>query len=186
MDQQQFLLGSNLRAVRKKKRISLQQIAENIGVSKSFLSQVENGKTWPSLATLKEIAGYLNISISSLLEEQQEPDTPLLTKSERKKMRYSHGITMETLTYPQPYKQLQPMRFILEPKATSGERKYRHFGQEFVYVLKGSLRIDVADATYTLQEGDSIYFESSTPHSFLNPSSHESTEALWIDTPPTF
>ena len=78
------------------------------------------------------------------------------------------------------------MHFILEPRATSGEKKYRHFGQEFVYVLKGSLHINLAESSYVLQEGDSIYFESSTPHSFFNPSPSKKAEALWIDTPPTF
>lgn len=182
----QILLGNNLRAARKKKRISLQEIADNVGVSKSFLSQVENGKTWPSLSTLKEITTYLNISISSLLEEEQPSDLPVVTKEQRKRMRYSNGITMEMLSIPQPFKQIQPMHFSLEPGATSGEKKYRHFGQEFVYVLKGTLNINLADSSYVLHEGDSIYFESNTPHSFFNPSKSETTEALWIDTPPTF
>ena len=179
-------MGNNLRSVRKKKGISLQEIADNIGVSKSFLSQVENGKTSPSLSTLKEITGYLNISISSLLEADQAWDVPLVSKKDRKMMRYSHGITMEMLSRPHPYKQIQPMHFILEPNATSGEKKYRHFGQEFVHVLKGSLQIELDDTSYVLESGDSIYFESSTPHSFRNPSSIETAEALWIDTPPTF
>ena len=186
MDNEQILLGDNLRAVRKEKHISLQEIADNIGVSKSFLSQVENGKASPSLSTLKEITSYLNISISSLVEGEQPGGSPVIARGERKKVRYSHGISMEMLTYPQPFKQIQPMHFTLEPGATSGEKKYRHFGQEFVYILKGTLQINLSDNSYTLRQGDSIYFESSTPHSFFNPSTREDTEALWIDTPPTF
>jgi len=186
MDDEQIIFGNNLRSIRKKRGISLQEIADNVGVTKSFLSQVENAKTWPSLSTLKEITSYLNISISSLLEKKQAADMPVVKKSGRKKLRYSSGITMEMLSYPQPFKQMQPMHFVLEPGATSGGKEYRHFGQEFVYVLKGTLQISLAETRYILQSGDCIYFESSTPHSFVNPSSSEKTEALWIDTPPTF
>lgn len=186
MDEEQIQFGSNLRSIRKKKQISLQEIASNVGISKSFLSQIENGKAWPSIATLKEITGYLDISISSLLEEEQQGDIELVSRDKRKKIKYSHGVTMELLTNPQPYKQIQPMHFILEPGASSGEKEYRHFGQEFVYLLKGSLQVNLSDSSHLLHEGDSIYFESTTPHSFLNPSSDVSAEILWIDTPPTF
>jgi len=186
MGKEQTLLGMRLRNARKKKGISLQEIGDKIGVSKSFLSQVENGKTSPSLSTLKEITGYLNVSIGSLLEPEEEEDDPLVRKAGRKRVSYSQGIIMETLTYPLAYKQMQPLYFTLEPGASSGEKKYRHFGQEFVYILRGSMQISLADTSYVLEEGDCLYFDSSTPHSFFNPSSKKTAEALWVDAPPTF
>jgi quercetin dioxygenase-like cupin family protein len=80
---------------------------------------------------------------------------------------------------------MEPLLFKLSPKATSGETMYRHFGQEFIMVIKGTMEITLNDAIYVLHKGDSIYFNANTPHSFKN-LSKDDTEAIWVVTPPTF
>lgn len=183
---EQQILGRNLKRIRKARGIPLQRVADNVGVSKSFLSQIENGKAVPSLSKLKEIVNFLNTSISTLLEEQDHHEKPVLREQHRKELMYQNGIAMALLTHPEPYKQIQPMFFRLKPGASSGTKPYQHFGQEFVYVVDGELEICLQGTSHILYSGDSIYFPSSTPHSFRNPSEDEETEALWVDTPPTF
>src|SRR5205085_892877 len=72
----------------------------------------------------------------------------------------------------------------IKPKAGSGE-SYTHEGEEFLFVLRGALRIALQDQEYRLKPGDSFYFESATPHRWTNPGRSE-TWVLWVNTPPTF
>jgi len=178
-------IGANLKALRQKKGISMKEIGQNIGVSVSFLSQVESGKTVPSVATLRGIANYLNTTISYLMGEQNFVANPVVHARDRKTIDYARGISMSLLTSQDKDKQMEPLLFKISPQADSGPRMYRHFGQEFVLVLKGVLEIKLNDQKYILKKGDSIYFNSSTPHSFRN-LKKGATEAIWVDTPPTF
>jgi mannose-6-phosphate isomerase-like protein (cupin superfamily) len=79
---------------------------------------------------------------------------------------------------------MEPHLFRIAPNAGSGE-SYRHEGEEFLYVLRGKLQISVKEKQYLLKAGDSFYFESSSPHHWLNPGQSESL-ILWVNTPPTF
>ena len=79
---------------------------------------------------------------------------------------------------------MEPHLFRVAPKAGSGE-SYAHDGEEFLYVLRGELHIELEEERYRLQPGDSFYFESTTPHSWKNPGRSE-TWLLWVNTPPTF
>ena len=110
----------------------------------------------------------------------------MTTERQRKAFKQSgNGIQMYLLSESSPYKQMQPLLFKLGQSAASGESTYSHYGQEFVLVLKGSLEIVLGDKSYKIKKGDSIYFNSSTPHSFKNLFKGE-TEALWVVTPPSF
>jgi mannose-6-phosphate isomerase-like protein (cupin superfamily) len=79
---------------------------------------------------------------------------------------------------------MEPHLFRISPRSGSGE-SYTHEGEEFLYVLRGELRISVAEEEYRLKPGDSFYFESATPHRWFNPGRTE-TRVLWVNTPPTF
>jgi quercetin dioxygenase-like cupin family protein len=96
-----------------------------------------------------------------------------------------NGINMYLLNSADPNNQMEALLFKLDKNANSGKHMYKHFGQEFIYVLDGMLEIVLNDKKYTLEKGDTIYFNSSTPHSFGNLSKGK-TEALWVVTPPTF
>jgi transcriptional regulator with XRE-family HTH domain len=180
-----LIVGRNLKAVRKERMVSLKDIGTHCNLTVSFLSQVETGKTLPSLTSLKAIAHYLNTTISYLMgEDGPEPD-PVVRAGNRKSINYAQGITMYLLSSSDRNKQMEPLLFKMEPSASSGKSSYRHFGQEFVLVLKGMLEIRLNEQTYTLKKGDSIYFNSAIPHSFRN-LDKGNTEAIWVDTPPSF
>jgi len=89
------------------------------------------------------------------------------------------------LTSSDPNKQMEPLLFRMSPDSTSGKETYKHFGQEFVLVIKGMIEITLNDTRYVLKKGDSMYFNSSVPHSFRNINKGES-EAVWVVTPPSF
>ncbi|MBF0511353.1 MAG: helix-turn-helix domain-containing protein [Candidatus Omnitrophica bacterium] len=181
-------IGVSVKRLREEQGITLRDLSKDVGVSPSFLSQLEGGKASPSLATLKAIADALQTTVGNLIGDStaQGGEKLVTTEDERKAFKQSgDGIQMYLLSEPNPYKQMQPLLFKLGHNAVSGENSYVHYGQEFVLILKGALEISLADKTYYLKKGDSIYFNSSTPHSFKNLHKGE-TEALWVVTPPSF
>jgi len=181
------IVGVNIRRLREDKGITLRALAKQLNVSASFLSQVETGKASPSLSTLKNISDTLSTTVGSLIGEGQKvSDNPVVKSSERKYLQeVGKGVNIYLLTSQDGNKQMEPLLFKLNEKATSGSASYRHFGQEFVLVLKGAIEITLNDTVYFLKKGDSIYFNSSVPHSFRNIGKEEA-EAVWVVTPPTF
>jgi transcriptional regulator with XRE-family HTH domain len=181
------LMGVNIKRLREEKGITLRTMATNLGISPSFLSQIETGKASPSLDTLKSISDHLGTTVGTLIGENQKPShSPVVRSDERKNIeRLSSGVNIYLLASQDPNKQMEPLLFRMSEKATSGPAMYKHFGQEFVLVLRGTIEITLNDAAYILKKGDSIYFNSSTPHSFRNLDKNES-EAIWVVTPPTF
>jgi len=181
------LVGINIKKIRDDYGFTLRQMAKEIGVSASLLSQIETGKAAPSLSTLKSIADCLNVTVGSLIGENQSKDSNIVVReSQRKSLKkVGQGVTVHMLTSPDIHKQMEPLLFKLGKKASSGDKLYKHFGQEFVLVLKGVLELTLNETRYVLRKGDSIYFNSNIPHSFKN-IDQGTTEALWVDTPPTF
>jgi len=181
------IVGVNIKRLREEQNLTLRALAKKLGISASFLSQVESGKASPSLSTLKSISDALSTTIGSLIGEGQKlEDNPIVRASERKHVQeVGKGINLYLLTSRDPNKQMEPLLFKLQEGAISGVRSYKHFGQEFVLVLKGSIEITLNDMLYILKKGDSIYFNSSVPHAFKNIGTDEA-EAVWVVTPPTF
>ncbi|MDD4294424.1 MAG: XRE family transcriptional regulator [Candidatus Omnitrophica bacterium] len=177
----------HIKQLREEKGITLRTMAKQLGVSASFLSQVERGKSSPSLSTLKNIANALSTTISNLIgENQMIENNPVVRENERKELtEVSQGVSMFLLTSKDANKQMEPLLFKLDEHASSGNMGYKHFGQEFVLVLKGSIEITLNDTRYVLKKGDSIYFNSNIAHSFKN-LGKEKAEAVWVVTPPTF
>jgi transcriptional regulator with XRE-family HTH domain len=181
------IIGLNIKKIREEKGINLRTLAKELDLTPSFISQVESGKATPSIGTLKKIADFLQTTVGILIGEDIPTfNNPVMREDQRKSSKISdnNGIEIFILTSQDSNKQMEPLLFKLNEKSESGEM-YKHFGQEFVLVLKGILEITLNDIQYILKKGDSIYFNSSVPHSFRN-IFNGITEALWVITPPSF
>lgn len=180
-------IGVNIKRLRKEKKLSLKELAERIGATPSFISQVENNKISPSLSKLKDISDSLNTTISLLIGEDIHTGLPIIVKQEDRRYvdNIGTGVNIYLLSTPDANKQMEPLLIKLQKGATSGDKRYQHFGQEFVLVLKGKIEISLNNTKYILNAGDSLYFNSNTPHSFKNICNSES-EVIWVDTPPSF
>jgi transcriptional regulator with XRE-family HTH domain len=181
------IVGVNIKRAREEMGLTLRSMAKRMGISASFLSQVECGKASPSLSTLKNISDVLGTTVSKLIEDGQKVEgNPIVRSDERKHLHEAgKGINLYLLTSRDPNKQMEPLLFKLKEGGTSGSAAYKHFGQEFVLVLKGSIEVTLGEIVYILKKGDSIYFNSSIPHAFKN-AGKEEAEAVWVVTPPTF
>jgi len=181
------VVGINIKRCREEQALSLRVLAKVSGVSASFLSQVESGKSSPSLSTLKTIATSLQTTVGALIGEDVPVSKSPVVRSRDRKMvkKIDDKIMIHLLTSPDPTKQMEPMLFRMDENACSGKGFLKHYGQEFVMVIKGAMEITLNDTKYILKKGDSMYFNSHIPHAFRNVAKGI-TEALWVDTPPMF
>jgi DNA-binding transcriptional MerR regulator/mannose-6-phosphate isomerase-like protein (cupin superfamily) len=174
--------GLRFRRLRTRRGLSLAQVARATGVSVGFLSALERGQMRSSIATLRRIARFYRTNILSLFEAAEE-NPRLVRPAQRKILETTPGVRMELLAW--GHTAMEPHLFRVRPGGGSGE-SYAHEGEEFLHILRGDFEIWLNNGEhYRLKPGDSLYFESSTPHRWKNPGRTE-TWLLWINTPPTF
>ncbi|HVO58064.1 MAG TPA: cupin domain-containing protein [Dongiaceae bacterium] len=174
--------GTRFRRLRQRRGLSLAQVAKTTGVSVGFLSALERGQMRASIGTLRRIARYYGTNILSFFEPAKD-NSRLVRPAERKVLETTKGVRMELLAWGNAA--MEPHLFRIKPGSGSGE-SYTHEGEEFLHILRGEFEIWLnSDEHYLLKPGDSLYFESSTPHRWRNPGKTESW-LLWINTPPTF
>ncbi len=174
--------GQRFRRLRAKRGLSLAQVARATKVSVGFLSALERGQMRSSVATLQRIARFYKTNILSMFETNGNAQ-PLVRPSQRKILETSPSVRMELLAWGNTA--MEPHLFRIKPGGGSGE-SYTHEGEEFLHVLRGEFEIWLHDqGHYRLRSGDSLYFESSTPHRWKNPGRSEAW-ILWVNTPPTF
>jgi len=174
--------GLRFRRLRQGRNLSLAQVASATGVSIGFLSALERGQMRASIATLRRIARYYRTNILSFFEPAKD-NSKLVRPTERKVLETTKGVRMELLAWGNTA--MEPHLFRIKPGGGSGE-SYTHEGEEFLHILRGEFEIWLnTDEHYRMKPGDSLYFQSSTPHRWRNPGKTESW-LLWINTPPTF
>ncbi len=174
-------IGKQLRHLRLQRRLSLAQVAEAAGISVGFLSALERSQMSASVGTLRKLAHYYKANILDFFDAA-DAGNRIVSPGKRKVLEAGPGVRMELLAWGNTV--MEPHLFRIASKAGSGE-SYAHAGEEFLYVLRGALRISVEENEYRLKAGDSFYFESSSPHHWSNPGKTE-TWVLWVNTPPTF
>jgi DNA-binding transcriptional MerR regulator/quercetin dioxygenase-like cupin family protein len=174
--------GLRFRRLRQRRDLSLAQVASATGVSVGFLSALERGQMRASIGTLRRIARYYRTNILSFFEPAKD-NSKLVKPTERKVLETTKGVRMELLAWGNTA--MEPHLFCIRPGGGSGE-SYTHEGEEFLHILRGEFEIWLnTDEHYRMKPGDSLYFQSSTPHRWRNPGKTESW-LLWINTPPTF
>jgi DNA-binding transcriptional MerR regulator/quercetin dioxygenase-like cupin family protein len=174
--------GLRFRRLRQRRNLSLAQVASATGVSVGFLSALERGQMRGSIGTLRRIARYYRTNILSFFEPAKD-NSKLVRPPERKVLETTKGVRMELLAWGNTA--MEPHLFRIKPGGGSGE-SYTHEGEEFLHLLRGEFEIWLNDDEhYGMRPGDSLYFQSSTPHRWRNPGKTESW-LLWINTPPTF
>jgi transcriptional regulator with XRE-family HTH domain len=169
--------------------LSLRALAERLGVSPSLISQIERGRANPSVSTLYSMVSALDISLDDLLfndRRQAEPRglpesvTPVPTPSEgqpvpvqraalRKRIRLASGVVWERLTtVSESGVEFLYVVYEVGGASSSHDTFQRHAGHEWGYVISGILQVTIGFEDYVLQPGDSVSFDSTTPHRLAN------------------
>jgi transcriptional regulator with XRE-family HTH domain len=197
-------LGLHIRAAREAKNMSVRELARRVDVSASFISQVERGKANPSVGTLYLLVGALSTSIDALIGggsvedqggESEESghdahhgppagswprvDAPFQSATGRSRVQMS-GVAWERLTQDDdPYVDFLHVEYAPGSASCREDDMMRHGGREYGHVVSGRLQVQVGFETYVLAPGDSIHFDSMTPHRLSNPFD-EACTAVWF------
>ena len=183
-------LGLRLRHARLTRGMTLKALAHSAECSESLLSRVERQQAMPSLATLHRLARALDTNVAELTVAEVPFASPIMRAGERPVVDFAGakrgqpGIRLERVVVPMRGQLLQADIHVLEPGAASLE-SIAHAGEEVGYVIEGSMELRIGDDLHTLGPGDTFYFPSETPHSYLNPGNCV-TRVLWVNTPATF
>jgi transcriptional regulator with XRE-family HTH domain len=184
-------LGGIIRVRRQAQGMSLSQLAEQAGVSTSFVSQVERGVANPTLSSLKALVGALNFSVGALLESTVPPgatgdnDIAVLRAGERRRIVYPGTQIANELLSPNLQKRMEIIWVEAAPGQGSGGHPHVHEGEECGVVIAGAMKFHVSGQEIILNARDAIYFPSTHPHSWESVGD-EDLVAIWVITPPTF
>ena len=181
-------LGSNIKKFRNIKKLSLKDLAKEIDVSPSMLSQIESGKANPSLNTLKLISKHLDVSMFTLLEEENEEAAMLVKKENR--IRITSGRS-DSDEYQLSYDLLSPdMKGdvqLCEMKLSAFQYNSDDFNthKEVAVCSLGKIELMLEAETYLLNTGDSVRIPSGTKHRWKNPTKSECA-IIFAISPPIF
>ena len=178
-------VGERLRAIRRSRRCTLRTVADRSGLSESFLSQVERGRSSASIASLRRIADALGVSIADLFELNSVPEPRVLRREERPALAFG-VLGRKLLLTPRPLQNLEVFVGELEVGGSTGDQPYAHGDSEELFVvLSGEVELQVGGEIFELERGDSIEYRSSTPHRASN-AGGDLAEVMWIISPPSY
>lgn len=189
----QFDLGSELRRVRESKKLSLRAVASAVGVSASLLSQVETGKTQPSVSTLYALVNHLGISLDALMgtnrvlaapiasgslssvgsapgsSSDRRSDSVVQRREDNPVIEMENGVTWERLAVGDSAV-ADPLIVTYAPAASSSVegKLMRHAALEYGVLLEGRLTLRIDFESYDLEPGDSFCFDANRPHMYIN------------------
>jgi transcriptional regulator with XRE-family HTH domain len=158
-------IGSTIRAIRKRKNVTIAQICEETGLSQGFMSQVETNKTSPSISTLENIAHALKVPLAYLLLKKEDRMN-IVRKNERRITRSGpEDLKVEHLS---STKNVRMMLVEFPPGTSTGDIPHAHEGEEVHVVIKGRIYAEQGEDAAEFGDGDSFSWNACTPHVVRN------------------
>ncbi len=175
-------IGKKIKELRLQNDLTLEDLASRSELTKGFLSQMERNLTSPSISTLEDILEALGTNLSEFFHEETEEQIVFSTKDFFVDKRDEYQI--EWIIPNAQKNEMEPILLTLEPHGSSYEME-SHQGEEFGYVLKGTVTLVRDNKKYKLKAKDTFYMNGKKSHYLYN---HGNSEALvlWVTTPPMF
>ncbi len=184
---QGYDIGPKLRQLRLRKKIALVDLGKHTGLSASMLSQLENGKLVPTLPTLARIATVFDVGLEHFFLDKRARRTFSIVRA-NERLRFPDlpdspvpGYFFEVLAFGATEKTIGAYLAEFDKRDTKSTKPHQHDGAEFLHVLQGALAVNYQSDEYFLGAGDSVYFDSSEPHSYTG-RSEEPARAIVITT----
>jgi transcriptional regulator with XRE-family HTH domain len=177
-------LGKKIGDLRRKRGLTSRELATNVQVTSSLISQIEHDKTSPSLETLRRIAKVLWVPLTYLLLED-DLDPQVVRKRERHVIHLEDSQLRASFLSPLPPQQLELVLLDLPRGKVAWANSRSHEGQECRLVLKGTILARYGEKTYLLEEGDSILWDGTVPHR-IESVGHSDAQLLIALTPPGY
>lgn len=179
-------IGAKLRKLREARSLSLKDLAERTGLSRSFISMVERDQVNVSLENLRRICQALDTPMFSLFSDD-EPDALYRVERARTRKRIQGQgaqVVYERVT-PGGYHKFEVLAATLAAKQWSSPEPWSHAAEEAVMVLDGRAVVEIAGERVDLREGDCVYFDSRHPHRYYNPGTKPCRLLITV-TPPSY
>lgn len=167
-----YAIGDKLRALRLKKKMGLVELGRHTGLSAAMLSKVERGKLFPTLPTLLRIALVFSVGLEYFFSDDQKRHVVAMVRRAQRK-RFPErpdgrdiSFYFESLDFAAVERKLNAYYAEFQPLQPGKARLHHHTGVEFLSVLRGKLELHIGTEDHILESGDSIYFDSSLPHSY--------------------
>lgn len=192
-------VGARLREIRQERRETLRYVAGQVNISPSLLSQVETGKTQPSVGTLYALVNFYGVSLDAVLGQrtqsgalpatgaaaQQRPvfaAVPIQRGSENPTIEMEDGVRWERLAAA-INDVVEPLLVTYAPGASSSyDGKWtRHDGVEYGFVMSGRLTLHLEFDTYVIEPGDSVCFDSTRPHFYVNEGEEPARSVFFVN-----
>src|SRR5262245_959471 len=160
-------LGKKIRDLRLRRGLTVQQLAGATGLSKGFISQVENHRTSPSLATLHDLARALDTSAAYLVVEEDQ--VPCVVRAgQRSRVPVGGNASCVEVLSAQPKRNLELIQLELPAGLEAGDHRHYHHGEQCLLCVEGQVRLNLGDHVFELAPGDSCHFDGRLPHSIEN------------------
>ena len=165
-----YAVGEKIRELRRGRKLGLVELGRHTGLSAALLSKVERGKMYPTLPTLLRIAMVFGVGLDYFFSQDTRAFA-VVRREERQRFPEKPGgskvsFHFESLDFPAKKRRLNAYLADFHPIAADDVKLHRHPGVEFIYVLEGKLGLYIREQEVTLDEGDSVYFDSSQQHGY--------------------
>jgi transcriptional regulator with XRE-family HTH domain len=153
-------IGARIKARRKALKLSLRELAQQVDLTASFLSQIERDQSSPSLESLRKISAALNVPIFYFLAESNGK-SPVVRRDQRLQLNRSDSNLVFELLTPDLSHRMEAFLYEQEPGGGNFAQPLRQYTEQFIYVLRGQLEVQLEENFFYLDSGDTIYFEGS-------------------------
>lgn len=177
-------LGEKIRSLRHSKSISIQQLAQMTGLSMGLISKIERDLVATSVTAIWKIGQALEVPIGYFFDEVPK-EGPVLRKNKRKKITLAKSNKTYEMLSPDLKRKMEVILVNIEPGECPNIELISHEGEECGFVITGKIKVVYGNEEYFLEEGDSIYFDSTVPHAYLNIGSATAV-SIWSMTPPSY
>jgi len=174
MSNSNTVIGSKIKGIRESKNLSIAEIAERSGLSEDQIVSIENDQNLPSLGPLIKIARALGVRLGTFMDDNDALGPVVCHAADREQDRsisFSNGMAnarkhMEyhPLAKQKAGRHMEPFVIDINPEESPEYQLSEHEGEEFIYVMSGEVEIVYGKETYSLKEGDSIYYDSIVKH----------------------
>lgn len=176
-------IGNKIKNLRNLNGLTQEELADRTELTKGFISQLERGLTAPSVSTLADIVECLGTNLSDFFHEQSEEQI-VFRKGDYFEKVDEHNNTIEWLVSTAQSRQMEPILVHIQPEeALFADTP--HTGEEFGYILEGSIKLYYGEKVYTLKKGDSFSYPANRQHRIVSASKRVSS-LIWVSTPPNF
>ena len=167
-----YRIGEKVRSLRLAKKMGLVELGKHTGLSPGLLSKIERGKLYPPLPTLLRVALVFGVGLDHFIsDERRQNPVAIVRKAERKRFPERPGARepayeFESLDFAAVERKMSAYYAAFRNVRVEDAHAHKHPGAEFLHMLHGRLALRVRDDDHVLAAGDSIYFDSSVPHSY--------------------